>query len=405
MRRLIRRWIWPVLGVAALALALAYAFAPRPVAVSMAVIAEGPLAVTIVEDGYARVRELYLVSAPLAGRVLRLEGHVGDPVVANQTVVATILPSDPTFLDARRRAELQAALQAAQAVRDLAAAELARQQAELDFAASEYDRVLRLFERGFAAQAALDRSRMELRTREAAVATAQAALQQREYELSVAQAALIPPSPDAAPADDAECCFAVRSPVSGTILRVYQESEGVVAAGAPLAEIGDPTRLEIVADLLSTDAVRVSPGDAVLIERWGGEGVLNAVVRRIEPYGETKISALGIEEQRVDVIIDLTDPYERWQRLGHGYQVDARIVLWRADSVLQVPLGALFRVGEDWAVFRVEDRRAVQRIIALAEMNDQTARVADGLAAGDRVILHPSDQVADGTLVEERTAM
>lgn len=391
----IRRWLWPLALAIAVAAGLVYAFLPQPVPVELAEVVRGPLAVSVADDAKTRVRELYVVSAPVPGRVLRIEGKVGDPVIADRTVLASLLPTDPAFWDARTRAELEATRDAAQAALGQARADVRRRQAELELARSEFDRSRTLFEKGHTAEAALDRARSVVRTAEAALAVAQAMIKQRESELAAARAALMTPSAEGR-ADAASCCFTVRSPVSGAILQLMQESEAVVAAGAPLVAVGDPEKLEIVADLLSTDAVRVSPGDAVRIVRWGGEGVLGGRVRRIEPFGVTKVSALGIEEQRVNVLIDPTDPPARWRRLGHGYQVEVEIVIWQSADAVQVPLGALFRQGEAWAVFRVEDGRARVRAIEVGHMNDRAVEVLEGLAPGDRVVVHPSDRVRDG---------
>ena len=231
--------------------------------------------------------------------------------------------------------------------------------------------------------------------------TAKASLRVREFELQTARAALLDPGSGRKNSDDDHCCFTVYAPVSGTILRVFQESEAVVTAGAPLVEIGDPADLEIVVDLLSTDAVKVSPGDGVLIEGWGGEK-LRGRVRRIEPFAFTKVSALGIEEQRVNVIVDFTDPPETWKRLGHGYRIIARIILWRGEDVLQVPLSALFRENGEWALFKAVDGRARLTPVSVGHMNSFNAEILSGVGAGDAIILHPSDRVRDGTRVIKR---
>ncbi len=256
-------------------------------------------------------------------------------------------------------------------------------------------------------QSALDRARMEARTKRAALAEARAAVRVRSFELETAKAAVLSPGAGAAgsakpKAQAGLCCFEVRAPVSGTILRIYRESEQVIEAGAPLVEIGDPGGLEIVTDLLSTDAVTVSPGDAVLIDGWGGAKSLNGRVRRVEPYGFTKISALGIEEQRVNVIIDFTDPPELWKRLGHGYRVIAHIVRWRGKDVLKAPLSALFRDADDWAVFRIQGGRAKRTKITVGHINSESAEITGGLEAGARILLHPSARITDGSRVKPR---
>ena len=357
--------------------------------------------VSVHDDGHTRVREVYVVSAPLPGRVLRFSGDVGDEVIAGQTVVANILPADPTMLDIRTRSSLEAAVRAAEAALSLAEAEVARIEAAVDYARTEFQRTQELERRGAVSEAALDRARLELRTQRAALEQAEAAQNVRQFELETARAALIGPG-EGEGVDDNGCCVAVGAPVSGRILQIYQESESIVQAGTPLVEIGDPRDLEIVVDLLSTDAVQVNEGDRVVIERWGGEGSLNGVVSLVEPYGFTKISSLGIEEQRVNVVIDITDPEEMWSRLGHGYRVEARVVLWEDDDVLQVPISALFRDGDDWAVFAVRGSRARLTRIEVGEMNTDAAQVLGGLDEGTRIIVHPSDRIGPGVLVEPR---
>lgn len=400
-----KRRVWIIRGVAAAALliALVYAFLPRPIPVDMADAVRAPLEVSVRDDGYTRVREVYRVSAPLPGRVLRFPGEVGDEVTAGETVLANILPADPTMLDVRTRTELESAVRTAEAGLSLARAEVERIEAAVDYARTDFRRTQELARRGTVSEAALDRARLELRTQEASLNQAMASLDVRQHELETAQAALIGPGENSSEDDTGSgCCVAVRAPVSGRILQIYQESESVVGAGTPLVEIGDPHDLEIVADLLSTDAVRVNVGDQVVIERWGGEGTLNGVVDRIEPFGFTKISSLGIEEQRVNVIIALSDPPEEWERLGHGYRVEARVVLWRSDDVLQVPLSALFNHEDGRAVFVVQAGRARLAPVEIGQRNPDAVQIVSGLEGGERVIVHPSNRVSAGTLVAQR---
>ena len=398
----LRRIVWYALLVAILVAALIYAFRPQPVPVDLAVIERGELTVTIDGDGQTRVREVYVVSAPLSGRVLRIERHVGDEVIANETLLATIQPGDPTFLDRRAQAQAEAAIKAAEAAFALAEAEQARALAELDFARAELNRAEQLAKRGNISQRDLDRAKLELRTRSAALSTAKASIEMRRFELETARAALIQPGEEGGEGDRQACCVEVYSPVDGRILRVIHESEGVVAAGAWLVELGDPADLEIVVDLLSGDAVRVREGAEVTIEDWGGVSLAGRV-RRVEPYAFTKVSALGIEEQRVNVIVDFTDPQEKWQGLGHGYRVDAHILDWRGEDVLKLPLGALFRDGDSWAVFVAEDGVAKLRHIEIDHGNGREAEVLDGLAEGATVILHPGDRISDGVRVLSRS--
>lgn len=400
-----RRARWYVFWAVLLAAAAVYAFRPQPVPVDVAGAVRDAMVVTIDGDGRTRVREVYVVSAPVSGQVLRIERHVGDAVVAGETVLATIRPTDPTFLDRRARAQAEATIKAAEAAFALAEAERARAEAELDFARSELDRSAKLAQRGTISQRELDRATLELRTREAALATAEATITKRRYELEMARAALIQPGQRVGDGVAPECCVEVFAPVDGRVLRMIQESEGVVLAGAPLLEVGNPADLEVVVDLLSADAVRVEVGAAATIDDWGGGDTLRARVRRVEPYGFTKVSALGIEEQRVNVILDLIDPAEQWRQLGHGFRVDVHIVVWYGEDVLQIPLGALFREGSDWAVFVLEEGRASLRRVLIGHSNGRVAEVLGGLSADELVILHPGDRVANGVRAVRRSAL
>lgn len=397
----LRRIVWYGLLAAALVAGLAYAFWPRPVAVDLATLEKGSLIVTIDGDGQTRVREVYVVSAPLPGRVMRIERHVGDEVVANETVLARIKPSDPSFLDRRARAQAEAEAKAAEAAYALAQAEQKRAIAELDFARSELSRAEQLAKRGNVSQRELDKARLDYQTKIAALDTATATVEMRRFQLETARAALIEPGAAGEERGESSCCVNVYSPVDGSVLRLIHESEGVVPAGAALVEVGDPTDLEVVVDLLSDEAVRVRPGASVRIEGWGGD-TLAGRVRRVEPYAFTKVSALGIEEQRVNIIIDFTGPPENWRQLGHGYRIDAHILDWRGENILRLPMGALFRDGEDWAVFAMADGTARLRHIEIGHHNGRTAEVLQGLGEGDRVILHPGDQIQDGVRIEPR---
>jgi len=397
-----RRWIlWGVL-VAAVAAGLLYAFWPQPVPVDLAAIARGHLAVTVDEEGKTRVKQAYIVSSPIAGNARRIALEIGDTVVANKTEVAHIEPVDPTILDVRSRAQAEAAVRAAEAARALAEAGLKSAEAELAFARTELTRARLLYQTRTGSKRALDEAERAFKTREAAVETAKANLRVREFELERAKLELLPPSEQSRRHLGPCGCVIVRSPVSGTILRIFHKSAGVVRAGEQLAEVGDPRKIEIVVDLLSSNAVQVRAGQRVIIENWGGEKPLAGKVVRVEPLGKTKVSALGIEEQRVDVVIDFTDAPARWEKLGHGFRVETRIVLWEAGDVLKVPLSALFRVGERWAVFLVAGNRASRRLVRVGRRTSLEAEVTEGLKAGDRVVVHPSDRIADGVRVVQR---
>lgn len=394
--------LWTVIGLI-LSGSLAVLFWPRAIPVDLETITRGPLSVTVDDEGKTRVREVYGVSAPVAGLARRIVANVGDEVTGGVTVLATIEPSDPTFLDRRSRSQAEARAKAAEAALSLAAAERDRAKAELDFANAELKRARELVKKRTISQSALDRAVLETRTRTAALATARAAVQVRSFELETARASLIEAG---AEADDVSenpfCCAPVIAPVDGRVLRILHKSAGIVRAGEPLLEVGDPGNLEVVVDLLSGDAVKVKAGEPVRVEQWGGGAVLNGRVRRVEPFGFTKISALGVEEQRVNVVIDPVDPATAWRRLGHGYRVEVRIVVWRSDNVIKAPVGTLFRDSGDWAVFMVVDGRVRLQRVKVGHRNAHEAEIVDGLTEGAVVVLHPADRVHNGARVVSR---
>ncbi len=387
-----------ILGVIAVALALS--FAPRPVMVDLVEIEPGPLVVTLDEEGETRVHDVYTLSAPVAGRVQRIKMHVGDEVTANDTVLAQIQPGDPSFLDPRSEAQARAAVQAATAARDLAAAAVKDAEAQYEFARSEFARMQELIGEGSISERQLDAAERDFKARRAGLDTARAAQQVRSFELELAQAQLVSPLETQGTRESCDC-IPVKSPVSGRVLNIADRSERVVREGEALIQIGDPGDLEIVVDYLSMDAVRIEAGQRVIIDNWGGNEPLDGRVRLVEPFGFLKVSALGIEEQRVNVIVDFASD-DGWERLGHGYQVETRVVLWEANDILTVPLTALFRDGEQWALFAEEDGRAVLRHVEVGQRNGIIAEVSSGLAAGERVVAHPSDRVADGVRISGR---
>ena len=394
-----RLTIWGVLALA-IALGLAYAFRPKPLLVDMVTLSPGPMTVSIDEEGETRVRDVYVLSTPIAGRALRIDSEVGDPVKAGDTVLARIEPTDPGFLDMRGQAQAEAAEKAAAAALTLASAELVRAEAELEFASSEVERARRLRKDYTIAERTLDEAESAFRIRQAAVDMAKSSLEMRRFELENARAQLV--SPVNTVADQKGCdCVPITAPVDGQILDINHKSAGVVQAGEPLLEIGDPNDLEIVADFLSADAVQIMPGQDVIIEAWGG-APLTGRVRRVEPAGFTKVSALGIEEQRVNVIIDFETPSDQRQRLSHGYRVETRVVLWQGEDVLKLPLTALFRDVDRWAVFAEQAGKAELRHVEIGQRNDLEAEIIGGLEEGANVVLHPSDQVTDGILIAPR---
>lgn len=388
--------------LAVVAAGLVYAFWPQPVPVDLATVGRGHLTVTVDEEGETRVKQAYIVSSPIAGNAQRLKLEVGDTVVANKTEVAHIEPVSPTMLDVRSRAQAQAAIRAAEAARTLAGANLKSAEAELTFASAELVRARKLYETKAGSKRALDQAERAFKTRQASVETAKANLRVRTFELEGAKLELLQPGEQKRRHLGACGCVIVRSPVSGNVLRIFHKSAGVVRAGEQLIEIGDPRKIEIVVDLLSSDAVRVRAGQRVIIENWGGDKPLAGKVNRVEPLGKTKVSALGIEEQRVDVVIEFTASSARWDKLGHGFRVETRIVLWESDNALKVPLSALFRVGERWAVFTTTKDRARRRFVTIRRRNDLEAEVTGGVNEGERVVVHPTERIEGGVRVVQR---
>jgi HlyD family secretion protein len=377
---------------------LVWAMRPQPLPADFATLAKGDLLVTIGDEGETRVKDVYIVSAPVAGRVERIEMDVGDTVIANETVLALFQPQDPSVLDARSRSEAEAGV-------GMAEAERARAQAQLNFAQSDLRRQEQLFREGTISEATLDRARLAASTAKAALDQAITTAAKRRTDLNTSRAAMATAGRPTGPGTKIDY-IPVRAPVNGRLLKRMQQSEAILAAGTPLLEIGDPATLEIVTDLLSTDAVKVKEGQEVIIEDWGGPKPLKGIVRRVEPFGFTKVSALGIEEQRVNVIMDFVSPREEWSSLGHGYRVETRVVTERRENVLKIPVSALFRVGQDWAVFRVDgdaDGGTVKTTkIKIGSRNSLDAEVIEGLKPGNVVILHPSDDITEGVSVAKR---
>ena len=369
--------LWLAAGLA-VAVGIAWLAWPRPLKVETDVVDRGPVARTLVDEGRTRIHDVFVIAAPVGGDLRRISLHAGDSVNRGQ-VVATLGPADPSLLDARTVAAAQAAVSAARA--GLASAE-----ADADLARRDQARIASLADKGFASKAALDAA-------DAALRAARARLAARQADLRGAQALA------GSPAAGARRETPVRSPASGRILRILQESRGVVAAGTPLLEIGNPADMEVVADFLSQDATQVRPGAAASLEGWGGEAPIPAEVARVEPYARTRISALGVEEQRVSIILRLTDPASA-PPLGHGFRVDARITLSEETDALRAPADALVRQGDGWGVFRVEGGRARWTPVRTGIGDDRHRVILKGLAKGDRVILYPSASLGDGARVQ-----
>lgn len=387
------RWAVIVVLVAAAAGALAYLFYPRPLRVQVATVRVGPIADVVADQGQARVRRAYVVSAPVAGRLERLPLEVGDRVVAGRTVVAQLRPAPAAFLDTRARAEAQSSVAAAIAALTTAQAQATRLAADAARARADLERVEALDAKGFATRQALDNARAAATMAAQALRAGQAEVRGRVASVAAARAALIGPEASG------DGVVTVRSPASGIVTSLAQQSERTVAAGAPLIEIGDTQGLEAQIEFLSQDAVRIRPGLRAEVFDWGGAQPVPAEVRLVEPHGFTKVSALGVEEQRVLVMLQFTGPPASWSGLAPGYRVWGRVYLREAPAAVLVPIGALVRDKGGWAVFRVEDGHARLRAVRIGAITDKAAEVLGGVRAGERLVEFPSDKVRDGVSV------
>ncbi len=391
-----RRRIVLALIAVLIAWGLFQGFRPQPVEVDLDAARRAPLRVTIEQEGRTRVVDRYIVTAPVNGYARRIKLDVGDAVERGAALVE-LDPVRAEVLDARRRAEAEARIAAAAANVSSAEQRANAAASNAGLAQKELERVRALRLAGHVSAAAEDqaasaaeRGAAELRSAQFAVATAR-------HELEAARTAL-----KYAASGGGTDPIAVRSPVAGQVLKIARKSEGPVSVGQPLIDIGDPRALEVEVDVLSADAVRIRPGTRVVFDRWGGDGALEGTVRVIEPAGFTKVSALGVEEQRVWVIVAFTSPPARWQRLGDGYRVEAGFILWEANDVLQIPASALFRDGDGWAAFAVEQGKAVKRRVEVGQRTGLSAQVASGIKVGEQVIVHPDDRVRDGVRVAAR---
>lgn len=397
MKGLKTRIVWSLGGLLILA-AIVWAFLPKPIEVDVAKVERGPLQVTVDHEGKTRIKDRYVVSAPLGGWMRRLPWKAGDKVEAGKSLLAVIEPGDPALLDVRTVAQSEARVKGAEAAKAQAAANLSRAQASRDLAQSDLARFKPLAQEGAISQQQFEAAQERARSADESAKAAQYAEQIAVFELEQAKAALLrvrPGAPNAANAGS----FNIHSPISGRVLRVLQESATAIAPGQPLLELGDPSNLEIVVDVLSSDAVKVRTGAKMLLEHWGGEQPLESRVRLVEPAGFLKVSALGVEEQRVNVIGDFTGPLQEWNALGDAYRVEARIVISEAQDVVQIPSSALFRTDDSWAVFQVINGRARLRLVKTGETNGLQSQVLEGLQPGDTVIVHPGDRIKDGVRI------
>ena len=384
------------LGALAVVAGIVWLLVPKPVPVEMAAVAKGRFVASVDEDGKTRIRQRYVVAAPLAGRLSRIRLKAGDPV-AGGDVVASILPPPAPLLDPRARRDAEERLGAAEAALERAKAVVERARAQTDQAKAELDRTRTLTGAGASTVQTLERAELAQRVADRDLRAAEFQNHAAEHELAQAMA-LLGRYKDGV--DGAAEPWTVTAPIPGVVLRVAQESATVVQSGMPLMEVGDSHDLEIVTDVLSTDAVEIRPGAEVAIEHWGGPGALSGRVRRIEPAAFTKVSTLGVEEQRVNVLIDLVSPPEQWTGLGDGYRVSTRIVVFDQNDIEIIPAGALFRRDDGWSVYVAVNGRAQLRRIELLRRSRGVAAVRNGLAAGERVIVYPDDRIGDGARVD-----
>ncbi|WP_375772531.1 HlyD family efflux transporter periplasmic adaptor subunit [Archangium gephyra] len=384
---------------------LVRAFLPKPVEVELAPVERGPFEVTVTEPGRTRVKDRYVLSAPLGGHLERITLEPGDEVKAGRTV-ARLTALEPQLLDPRSRVQAEARVGAARAQSRQARAELARANEALNFARSELKRYRMLAKAGVVPARTLEESETEVRTREQALASARAGVRVADEELVGARAALSRMRAEGQGVGGAGAggdeSLEIRSPVDGWVLKVMQQSEGTVAAGTPLLEVGDPRQLEVVTDVLTEDAVRLEPGARVRILQWGGDYPLEGKVLRVEPSAFTETSALGVEEQRVNVVISLEEPLERRASLGDGFRVQSRMTLWEGEDVVSVPENALFRRGEGWAVFVADEGRVRLRQVKVGQRSGLRAQILEGLEPGAQVIVHPGESVKEGVAYTPR---
>jgi HlyD family secretion protein len=392
--RRLKRLAWAVVAVV-LAAAIALGLRPHAVPVETGPVSRGTLLVTVDEDGRTRVKDRYLVSAPLAGTVRRITLRPGDSVTRGD-IVARLVPAAAPLLDPRSRAESQARVSAARAALRQGGAAIGRARAAYTLASRDAQRQRNLLRDGATAPQMVEQAETTERMRQEELASAEFGLQVAASELRLARAAL------ARIETSSREEFLVRAPVSGHVLRVLQESEAPVQPGSPMLEMGNPLALEVVVDVLTTDAVDIHPGAAVRIDRWGGDSAITGHVHRVEPSAFTRLSALGVEEQRVNVIIGLDPPRTRWAALGDGYRVEAGIAVWEGQDRLMVPAGAVFRQGEGWGTYVVQDGRAHLRPLQLGRRNNAAVEVLGGVRQGEQVVLYPTDNVSDGVRAEIR---
>jgi HlyD family secretion protein len=399
MKAAVRRRIFSTTVGLIVLLGLVYGFLPRPVAVDAVAARRGPMRVTVEEEGRTRVKDRFVVSAPVPGYLRRIDLEVGDTISKGQQI-ATLDPLKSAVLDPRSRAEAEAAVAAARASLDAARERAHAAAAEAEYARERSIRMKKLAEGGFISKDDFEQADSEYKKAEAIKLSTDAAVTAAKADLARAESTLRYSAAERG--TSVGNAVIVRSPVGGKVLKLHRESEGVVNAADPLLDIGDPRQMEIKAEVLSADAVKIRKGTPVIFERWGGEIPLTGIVRVVEPAGFTKISSLGVEEQRVLVIMDFTSPIALWEGLGDAYRLDTSFIIWEGQNVLQLPASALFRKDEGWALYAIENKRARLRHVEIGHRNGLIAEIMSGIKEGELVVSHPDDQVKDGARLKIR---
>jgi len=392
----VQRKLFVIIIILIAVLATLYGFIPKAVDVDLVDVSRGPLQVSIEEEGRTRLKERYVISAPASGYIRRVGAKVGDRVEKGQAVVA-LEPLRSQSLDPRSRAEAEAVVSAAKAALEAAQEKERAAAAEADYIGKRSERIAKLFSKGYVAKDQFDQTESELKKARAVGDSAKAAVDVARYEFDRARATLRNFNP--VNRDITQNAVYISSPVSGNIFKIHRESEGAVGAGEPLMDIGNQENLEVITEVLSSDAVKIKKGTSVLFKRWGGDKPLSGTVRIVEPAGFTKFSSLGVEEQQVIVIADIASPPETWRALGDGYRLESHFIVWEGKDVLQVPASSLFRSGEKWAVFVDDKGKARPRIVEVGQRNGLTAEIISGINAGEKVIAHPGDSISDGTRI------
>ncbi|MBU1181514.1 MAG: HlyD family efflux transporter periplasmic adaptor subunit [Pseudomonadota bacterium] len=393
----LRRKLSVIIIILVAVLATLYGFIPKAVDVDLVDISRGPLQVTIEEEGRTRLKERFVISAPISGYMQRIVAKVGDPVRKGEAVVV-LEPLRSQSLDPRSRAEAEAVVSAAKAALNAAQEKERAAAADADYIRKRSERIAKLYSKGYAAKDQFDQTESELNKSRAVRDSAKAAADVARFEFDRAKATLQNFNPVKRTVNHSTVY--ISSPVSGNIFRIYRESEGSVNTGEPLLDIGNAENLEVRVEVLSSDAVKIKKGTPVLFKRWGGDEPLLGVVRVVEPAGFTKISSLGVEEQRVLIIVDITSPPDTWRVLGDGYRLEAHFIVWEGKDVLQVPASALFRSGKEWAVFVNDNGRARERTVEVGQRNGLTAEIISGIKANEKVIAHPDDSISDGSRIK-----